>query len=144
MFCLYGEEKKEMAFCGKCGAPLGEGKFCPKCGAIIGNEKNEEMNRNSDSKVSKPKSWKKIMIVIIALVIGGVVISKVTPTVDKPCDWCSNKPSVAYKTSDGSYAYVCRKCSKTCKLCGEKADRHYENLIGTMVFVCDDCYKGLQ
>lgn len=65
-------------------------------------------------------------------------------TVDKPCDWCSNRPSVAYKTSDGSYAYVCRKCSKTCKLCGEKADRHYENLIGTMVFVCDDCYKGLQ
>lgn len=95
-------------------------------------------------KLPNTNCGKKIAIGAIVFVIGGWIISRFVVTVDKPCDWCSNRPSIAYKTSDGSYAYVCRKCSKTCKLCGEKADRHYENLIGTMVFVCDDCYKGLQ
>lgn len=134
-----------MDFCGKCGAPLNGGKYCAKCGAIIETEKKEREQRDRDTpKASKHKLWKKIAIGAIVLVIGGWIISRFVVTVDKPCDWCSNRPSIAYKTSDGSYAYVCRKCSKTCKLCGEKADRHYENLIGTMVFVCDDCYKGLQ
>ena len=30
-----------MAFCGKCGAPLEEGKFCPNCGAPVGSENSE-------------------------------------------------------------------------------------------------------
>lgn len=135
-----------MAFCRKCGAPLKEGgKYCSKCGAIIETEKNEgEQLSGNSSKVSKLKLWKKIVVSVIVIAMGGWIIGQFIVTVDKPCDWCSKRPSVAYKTLDGSYAYVCRKCSKTCKLCGEKADRHYENLIGTMVFVCDDCYQGLQ
>ncbi len=30
-----------MAFCGKCGAHVDEGKFCPNCGAPVEPEKSE-------------------------------------------------------------------------------------------------------
>lgn len=135
-----------MAFCGKCGAPLGEGKFCGNCGApredIVYTSEMEKTERNM------PQGNKKILVGIgivgaILLVIIGVRFL-FRPVVNEPCDWCGESPSVAYELSDGSEAYVCRECSEYCMLCGdEKATQHYENLIGTMMFVCDDCYEGI-
>ena len=61
--------------------------------------------------------------------------------VDEPCDWCNRRPTMAFKTSDGSMSYVCSECRKNCKWCDKKATKHYENMLGMIVFVCDDCYK---
>lgn len=87
---------------------------------------------------------------IIAGVVGAilaiavlVVILKMPHTVNEPCDWCDNRPSIAYENSDGEMAYVCKECSKYCMFCDEKATKHYENLAGMMVFVCDDCYEDM-
>ena len=79
---------------------------------------------------------------VLFLLISVVMLFGITGcTVDEPCDWCGNTPSVAYKTSDESMSYVCKKCSKTCMICGKnKATKHTENLLGMMMFVCDDCY----
>lgn len=61
---------------------------------------------------------------------------------NEPCDWCGRTPSVVFKTSDGSKAYVCKECMRYCMLCERKrATKHYENMAGTMVFVCDECYR---
>lgn len=76
----------------------------------------------------------------ISLVIF-LCITGCSRTVDEPCDWCKSRPSVAYETSDGSEAYVCKECSKMCMICGDKkATKHGENLFGMILFVCDDCY----
>lgn len=91
---------------------------------------------------NKPNSKAALAIVGIALVVAIVLTIALIPhTVDKSCDWCGRRPSVAYKTSDGSMAYVCKNCSSKCALCGKKAEKHYENLVGTFVFVCNNCYK---
>lgn len=131
-----------MAFCGKCGAPLDGGKFCPKCGAPVESEQ-----KHSATAVSKPSKksglWKKAVLGVAVVVAAIFIFTRFTSTVDEPCDWCRNKPSVAYKTSDGSYAYVCKDCSKECAWCGDKATKHYENLAGMMVFVCNDCYEEI-
>lgn len=83
------------------------------------------------------------IICTITLSLGLIGCSK---TVDEPCDYCGNTPSVAYKTTSGyGDAHVCKKCSSTCMLCDEKkATKHYENLFGGIVFVCDDCYKEVE
>lgn len=69
------------------------------------------------------------------------IIIRFTATVDEPYDWCGDRTSVAYKMSDGSYAYVCKDCSKKYIWCGDKVDRNYEKAVGMMDFVYNDCYK---
>lgn len=79
----------------------------------------------------------------VMMVVAMSMISCFTATVDEPCDWCGDRPSVAYKLNDSSSSYVCKECSKKCAWCDEKATKHYENLAGMMVFVCDDCYSEI-
>lgn len=133
-----------MAFCGKCGAKLDGEKFCPNCGAPVSSMQNMSGANIALKPLKKTGVWKKAAIAIVAVVIVFFIISRFTSTVDEPCDWCGNSPSVAYELSDGSYSYVCKECSKSCVLCGNKATTHYENLAGMMVFVCNDCYEELQ
>ena len=131
-----------MAFCGNCGSPINGGKFCPKCGASL-----EQMSIQKDAVYpstfnQKPPS--RIVGIIGALVVAVVlmlVLTKKSSLANEPCDYCNRSPSMAFETSDGSMAYVCKECSKECMICHKKATKHYENLIGTIVFVCDDCYK---
>lgn len=85
----------------------------------------------------------KRLISVLCVSIVFLCLAGCTHTVDEPCDWCGNSPSVVYKTSDGSDAYVCKECSKVCMYCGKKATKHYENLAGMITFVCDDCYDGV-
>ena len=64
--------------------------------------------------------------------------------VDMPCDWCRKRPSVAFETSQGSKAYVCRNCMKICMICEKnRAVKHYENYAGMIVFACEDCYREM-
>ena len=133
-----------MAFCGKCGAPLDEGKFCPNCGAPVEPEKSEAAVTTVSRPPRKAGLWEKIVLGVAVLAVAIFVVTRFTSMSDEPCDWCGNSPSVAYKMSDDSYSYVCKDCSKKCAWCGEKATKHYENLAHMMVFVCDDCYEGLQ
>ena len=81
------------------------------------------------------------MLALIAIIAIAIIVSVVPHTVNEPCDWCGHRPSMAFKTSDGSMAYVCKDCSKERALCGKKATNHYENLLGMVVFACNDCYK---
>ncbi len=127
-----------MAFCGNCGEPIGNGKFCPKCGKQISDTVSTGDIMEITSK--KPKKFPKMLIGIIAVLAVVVVISLMPRTVDEPCDWCNHRPSMEFKTSDGSMAYVCKDCSKECAWCNKKATKHYENMLGMIVFVCDDCY----
>lgn len=129
-----------MAFCGKCGTPLGEGKFCPKCGAVNESVVNESVVSTSDQ-TKKGGFAKKATAGVAVIAVLIFIITRFTSTVNEPCDWCGDSPSVAYELSDGSDAYVCKDCSKTCLWCGNKAKKHYENLLGTIVFVCNDCYE---
>ena len=131
-----------MAFCGKCGAELNGEKFCPNCGEPV--ETEQSTTSAVTHPVRKSGMWKKVVAGVVVVAIAVFAISRFTSTVDEPCDWCGNRPSVAYKMSDNSYSYVCRDCSKECAWCGERATKHYENLVGMMVFVCDDCYEGIQ
>ena len=78
---------------------------------------------------------------IIVIVFLFVFVSR--RMVDEPCDWCHSRPTMAFKTSDGSMAYVCSECRKTCTWCGKRATKHYENMLGMIVFVCDECYKDV-
>lgn len=128
-----------MSFCGKCGSPIGNGKFCPKCGAPREIEVNETNLVNIKNKGFHFQ--KKIIAGIVITVVVVVLYFILKPTVNKPCDWCGNSPSVAYELSDGSKAYICKECSSECAFCGDKATKHYENLLETLVFVCDDCYE---
>lgn len=128
-----------MAFCGNCGAPVDKGKFCPKCGKQISDTVSTADVRGITSK--KFSKFSKVLIGIIVMLAIVVVIVFMPHTVDKPCDWCNHGPSMAFKTSDGSMAYVCKDCSKECAWCNKKATKHYENMLGMIVFVCNDCYK---
>lgn len=130
-----------MAFCGKCGTPLGGGNFCPNCGAPAASDPNRMAVTAVSHPTKKSGLWKKVVLGVAVIAVAAFIITRFVSTVDEPCDWCGHSPSVAYKVSDGSYSYVCRDCSKECALCGDRATKHYENLIGTMVFVCKDCYK---
>lgn len=132
-----------MDFCGKCGASLDGGKFCPNCGAPVELEDNKDAVVTASHPFKKAGVWKKVILGVAVIAIAVFVITRFTSTVDEPCDWCGNKPSVAYKTSDDSYSYVCRDCSSECAWCGDKATKHYENLAGMMVFACDDCYEEI-
>lgn len=131
-----------MSFCGRCGTPMGEEKFCPNCGAV-----NESYNVADNVVAKSPTASggkKKIITGSILLVAVIVIVWRLFLLLSmsaEPCDWCGDSPSVAYKTSDGSKAYVCRKCSKECAWCDNRATNHYENLLGMIVFVCDDCYE---
>ena len=131
-------------FCGKCGAPLEEGKFCLNCGAPVGSENSETAVTTISHLPRKTGLWKKIVLGAVVLAVAIFAVSRFASMSVEPCDWCGNSPSVAYKMSDDSYSYVCKDCSKKCAWCGEKATKHYENLAGMMVFVCDDCYEELQ
>lgn len=136
-----------MAFCGKCGAPLDGGKFCPNCGAANEAENDQSTSVNRPKKSHKSGSKKKIAVGVIGVIVVAIAvlaITQFTATVDEPCDWCGDSPSIAYELSDGSYSYVCKECSQNCALCGEKATKHYENMLGMIVFVCGDCYEELQ
>ena len=133
-----------MAFCGKCGAQLDNGKFCPNCGTPVESEQKRNIAMNSFRSAPKSGIWKKVAVGVVVVAIVFFVISRFTATVNEPCDRCGDSPSVAYKLNDGSYAYVCKECSKYCDLCGDKATKHYQNMLETMVFVCDDCYDDVQ
>lgn len=139
-----------MPFCGKCGTPLGNEKFCPNCGAANESKSNIVVGYAPTMPASKPRGKKKglfagLGIAVVGLVVVGFVLTRAFGNVvNEPCDWCGNRPSVAYETHDGSFAYVCKDCSENCAFCGEKATQHYENLLGTMVFVCDDCYEDIR
>ena len=134
-----------MNFCGKCGAPLDGKKFCPNCGAPNELECNRDaiINVSVSHPLKKTALWKKVALGVALIAIVIFIITRFTSTVDEPCDWCGNRPSVAYKMSDDSYSYVCKECSKECAWCGDKATKHYENLVGMMVFVCSDCYEEI-
>lgn len=129
-----------MAFCGNCGAPVDDGKFCPNCGAPVESEQGQAAVSHSSS---KSQIWKMVVLGVIVVAVVLFIVTRFTSTVNEPCDWCGNRPSVAYKMSDGSYSYVCKDCSRECAWCGERATKHYENLLGMMVFVCDDCYNDV-
>lgn len=128
-----------MAFCGNCGASVNKGKFCPKCGTQISDAASmANMSGKTNRRINKRF---KILLGIIAALVVVIAIVLMPHMVNEPCDWCDNKPSMAFKTSDGSMAYVCKDCSKECALCNKKASKHYENMLGMIVFVCNDCYK---
>lgn len=131
-----------MVFCGNCGTPVDDGKFCPNCGALV-----EGVTSGKNAGVPKKKASgkaPKALIAIAAVIVVVIVAIAIPRPVNKPCDWCNSRPSMEYKTSDGSKAYVCKDCSKECALCGKKATKHYENMLGMVVFVCDDCYKEVK
>lgn len=129
-----------MTFCENCGTALDRQKFCPNCGVST-----ESKQRKPDSSTSKRQTnlWVKIGLWVAIIAATIFLIRRFTAMVDEPCDWYRNRPSVAYKTHDGLYSYVCRDCSKECTWCGNKATKHYENLAGMMVFVCQDCYEDM-
>lgn len=129
-------------YCGKCGALLDGGKFCPNCGESVELEHSQDAAAGTCPS-KKTESRKKSALCIAAVLAVIFIITRFTSTVDEPCDWCGDSPSVAYKVSDGSYSYVCKECSKECAWCGDKATKHYENLMGRMVFVCNDCYQEI-
>ena len=128
-----------MTFCGNCGTPVDNDKFCPNCGASV-----EGMTSGNNVGVPKKMASPKISKALIVAVIVVVVAIAVPRPVNEPCDWCNSRPSMEYKTSDGSKAYVCKDCSKECALCNKKASKHYENMLGMVVFVCNDCYKEVK
>lgn len=127
-----------MNFCGNCGASVEQGKFCPKCGIKIHDDVSAT---NMVKTTKKGNKHSKMLLGILAVFVVIVVMVLMPHPVDKPCDWCNDRPSMAYKTSDGSMAYVCKDCSKGCTWCDKKATKHYENMFGMIVFVCDDCYE---
>ncbi|MEM0529234.1 hypothetical protein WGC32_02695 [Zongyangia sp. HA2173] len=129
-----------MPFCGKCGAPLNGEETCPNCGA---KTESTPLVAGGAAAINSPKKtglWKIIIAAALIIAVMVWIFTSCSSTVDVPCDWCGKTPSVAYQTSDGSDAYVCKDCSKVCALCGEKATKHYENLLGMVIFVCNDCY----
>lgn len=128
-----------MEYCGNCGAPMDEGRFCPKCGSPKSGTQSTFVASSIENK--KTGNKKKVFVGVASVILILFVIIKMPHMVDKPCDWCDHRPSVEYKTSDGSKAYVCKNCSKNCALCDKKATKHYENMLGMVVFVCNDCYK---
>lgn len=135
-----------MEYCGSCGGKLDGGKFCPHCGAPVSPDSSGKGKINS-AYIQKNTSNSKKVIVIVCIAVIAVAAAFFffrNPLVNESCDWCGDSPSVAYETSDGSTAYVCKDCSSECALCGDKASRHYENLLGMIVFVCDDCYEEVQ
>lgn len=133
-----------MAFCGKCGASLDEGKFCPNCGAPVEPKNNEAAFTTASRPSRKAELWKKVVLGVAVFAVVIFAVTRFTSMPDEPCDWCGNSPPVAYKMSDDTYSYVCKDCGKKCAWCGEKATKHYENLVHMMIFVCDDCYEWLQ
>lgn len=130
-----------MVLCGKCGAPINGGKFCSKCGTPI--KESSEVSRVELTLNKKNKYAKKLFVGIAIAIIVVIAIFIVPHTVNEPCDWCNHRPSMEFKTSDGSKAYVCKDCSKDCAWCNKKATKHYENMLGMIVFVCNDCYKDV-
>lgn len=135
-----------MAFCGKCGTPINGGKYCPKCGSPVETKMNDTTGSvpiHTTSKSSKKGLWIKVLAGVAVVVLAILITSQFVGLSKEPCDWCGHTPSVAYQTSDGSEAYVCKECSKKCAWCGAKAKCHYENLLENIVFVCDDCYDDL-
>lgn len=93
-----------MAFCGNCGTPVDDSKFCPNCGAPVAGVTSSNNVGVPKNKTSRKSS--KILIAIVAVIVVGVVAIAVPRPVNKPCDWCNSRPSMEYKTSDGSKAYV--------------------------------------
>lgn len=128
-----------MAFCGNCGAFVEKGKFCPKCGIQISDAASVANVVGTTNK--RPNKHPKVLLGIAVVLVVIAVIALMPHAVDKPCDWCNHRPSMAFKTSDGSMAYVCKDCSKECAWCNKKATKHYENALGMIVFVCNECYK---
>ena len=123
-----------MSFCGKCGAQIGEEKYCPQCGASQEIDMNRKNTVDKNSKSSKGVI--KVLLGICLVTILAFGIRAIMSVSKEPCDWCGNSPSIAYKTSEGGKAYVCKECKKTCFFCGERATKHYENAFEMMVFVC--------
>lgn len=126
-------------FCGNCGAQLEDSvKVCGYCGTPF--EAVSVEGKTQKHHTGKSKKIIISLVVVVAIVIG---LFSTFSTVDEPCDWCGQRPSVEYKTNDGGKAYVCKKCSKECAFCGKKATKHYENYFEMIVFVCKDCYKEI-
>lgn len=85
---------------------------------------------------------KRAILFFCTLAILFFCFAGCSTTVDKSCDWCGRRPSVAYKNSAGDDAYVCKDCSSECMYCGdEKATKRAENLFGMILFLCSDCYN---
>ncbi len=135
-----------MEYCGNCGAKLDGGKFCPHCGAPVSSGNSEEGKIKTEHIKRNSSNSKKVIAIgcIAVIAVAAAFFFFRNPIADEPCDWCGDRPSIAYETSDGSTSYVCKDCSSECALCGDKASRHYENLLGMIVFVCDDCYEEVQ
>ena len=91
-----------MAFCGKCGAPVDEGKFCPNCGAPVESEKSEATITAASRPPGKAGLWKKVVLGVAVLVVAIFAVTRFTSMSNEPCVWCGNSPSVAYKMSDDS------------------------------------------
>lgn len=87
---------------------------------------------------------RKIIIVCgIIIIVVFTIVFKSFSGVNEPCDWCGEKPSKAYKISDGSKSYVCKDCRMKCAWCDSRAKKHYESGMGMMVFVCNDCFEDI-
>ncbi len=100
------------------GVSVEKGKFCPKCGTQISDVATVANMVGTTNKRSNKHF--KMLFGITAVLVVIVVMALVPHTVDEPCDWCNHRPSMAFKTSDGSMAYVCKDCSKECAWCNKK------------------------
>lgn len=105
-------------------------------------------NNYSNFTTTNAKNKKSIILfsaigIIIIIALFFIISAFFPATVDEPCDWCNDSPSIAYKTKSGSTSYVCKSCSSECAFCGNPATKHYENMLEMMVFVCDDCYESM-
>lgn len=52
--------------------------------------------------------WKKEILDAAVVAVAIFIITRFTSTVDEACDWCGNRPSVAYKMGDASYSLFVR------------------------------------
>lgn len=132
-------ERKDMEYCGNFGAHMDEGRFCPKCSSPKSGTQSTFVASSMENKNTRKK--KSVFVGVAFVILVLFVIIKMPHMVDKPCNWCDHRPSMEYKISDGSKAYIYKNCSKNCALCYKKAKKYYENMLGIVVFVCDDCYK---
>ena len=85
---------------------------------------------------------KKFLTILTIISFMIVTMTACGGTVDEPCEYCSQSPSVEYTRSDGTSIYVCNDCSSECMLCGREATQEYDSMLG-FLFLCDDCYDGL-
>ncbi len=135
--------KENQQFCPKCGTERGftNNKKCPKCGEIIepgekfcskcGAKSKLDFQSDIIDKTKKIKINKKNLIIIVAvvlfLVLGGTIASKVIPKLTI---------SVDELLAEGNYEEAYKKAKGE-----EKTKVEYENLIA---YICNDVSEGLK